>query len=1333
MSLRNKLVFLFLVVSMLPILIVGYSAYDNSRGSLEEVALNRLRLTNTLKRGELERWLLSNKALIQALAQRPLVREYAKTITQSNPDDADYQAVSQQLLTDHLVPTLSAQGGFLMLSILSPVDGRVLLSTDETLQGKYRESEPFFIEGKTRTFIQNAEYNLAHQGIVMHVSTPISDERGNLIAVLAGHIDFDEMSLIMAQGQELTQTQETYLVNQSHFIITESRFMDKGAMVVAAHSTGVHDCLQHTSGTGHYDDYRGTAVIGAYNWLDERELCIVTEINQHEAFADIDTLRNNIFQIAGVVAVLFMGAAWLFARTLTTPISRLVTGTQQLRQGNLSYRVPARSNDELGTLAASFNEMADELSLSQTSLRASEERFRVLFESVDAIVTNVDSDGTFLFTNQMAEHQLGKSQEELTGNKMVDFFPPREAQRMLASIRQVIESGRGLIAENPINVSGEERWYRTSIQPVRDETNTVTSAIVIANDITDRIQAEKTLREERDFVSAVINTSAALTLVLDSSGRIIRFNTGCEKHSGYSFEEVQGTYLWDALLRPDEIPGVRAVFDSLVAGLFPNEHENYWVTKDGDQRLIAWSNTCLTDDDGHVKYLIGTGIDITDRKAAEAALRELNESLEERIEARTKELQASEGRFRRAIQEAPFPIILHAEDGEVILINDAWTEISGYTLEDIPTISSWVDKAYGSDSPTVQAGINRLYDLTHKVDEGEYTIKTSDRRTQIWAFSSSPLGRMADGRRFVLSMAMDITPLKQAEQILSEERNLLRTLIDNLPDHIYIKDTQSRFLNANSALVKSLGMSGNEEITGKAESDFLPSERTAEYLNVEQEVIRTGEPVIDQEIMGSDHAGHESWMLCTRVPVRNQDGDITGLVGINRDITQLKLFQEHLKKRNAEIALLFDAGQQLSKTLETDELFKNLRDIVDQVMDCDGLFVSKYDPEEQLIQCVYAFGEDAQIDISQLPAIPLEPEGTGTQSIAILTGEPLLIADYQARIAGASTYHHVAQNGSVSPRDAIPEDEDIVRSALIVPLKLKQQVTGVVQIFSYRLNAYTEDDLRMLQALAPQLAAVTNNALLFQQAQDEIERRIRAEQTLAQNARELERSNQELQQFAYVASHDLQEPLRMVSSYLQLLERRYKDRLDSDATEFIAYAVDGANRMKSLINDLLMYSRVGTRGKPFEPVDCNKVVSQSLKNLKLAIDETEAHITHDPLPTVSADADQLIQLFQNLISNAIKFCDKPHPEIHISAQEHESRWTISVQDNGIGIETNYFDRIFIIFQRLHGKLEYPGTGIGLAITKKIVERHSGQIWVTSEPGKGSTFHFTLPKRKEIEP
>jgi signal transduction histidine kinase len=296
---------------------------------------------------------------------------------------------------------------------------------------------------------------------------------------------------------------------------------------------------------------------------------------------------------------------------------------------------------------------------------------------------------------------------------------------------------------------------------------------------------------------------------------------------------------------------------------------------------------------------------------------------------------------------------------------------------------------------------------------------------------------------------------------------------------------------------------------------------------------------------------------------------------------------------------------------------------------------------------------------------------------------------------------------------------------------LRRLAEGAAEVgagnLDYRLGSAKRDEIGVASRAFDRMTEELQTTLVSRDdLANEVAARKRAEGQIRKALLDLQRSNQDLEQFAYVASHDLQEPLRMVASYTELLAQRYEGELDAKAQSYIHYAVDGATRMQGLINDLLTYSRVNTQGRPLEPTDLHVVLGEALRNLASATRESGAIVTNDDLPSVRVDPVQLQQVFQNLIGNAIKFRGKVSPHIHVSAREEGGEWLFSVKDNGIGIDAKHAEKLFVIFQRLHTREEYPGTGIGLAVCKRIVERHGGRIWFESEPGKGSTFYFTLP-------
>lgn len=371
--------------------------------------------------------------------------------------------------------------------------------------------------------------------------------------------------------------------------------------------------------------------------------------------------------------------------------------------------------------------------------------------------------------------------------------------------------------------------------------------------------------------------------------------------------------------------------------------------------------------------------------------------------------------------------------------------------------------------------------------------------------------------------------------------------------------------------------------------------------------------------------------------------------------------------------------------------------------------------EDETVMTMHAWSRQAMAEC----AMAEKPRDFKIKELGLLA-EP--VRQRRAVITNDYSAPHPAKKG-------YPEGHVAVRRHMSVPIFDGGRIVLVAGVGN-KDAPYDESDVRQLTLLMQGMWRL----LQHRRAEEDLRKhRDHLEELVASRTAELKelaealaRSNAELEQFAYVASHDLQEPLRVISGFLQLLQQRCAGKLGPEAEEYIQYAVEGSARMRNLIRDLLEYSRVGRRREPLAPVNCNAVVQTVLANLQPAIVEQRGRVTVDPLPVVLGDATELTQLFQNLIANALKFHGPEPPEVHVSAREEQGQWVFSVRDNGIGIHPKDFQRIFVIFQRLHTAEEYPGTGIGLALCRKIVERHGGRIWVESAPGRGSTFFFTLP-------
>lgn len=700
--------------------------------------------------------------------------------------------------------------------------------------------------------------------------------------------------------------------------------------------------------------------------------------------------------------------------------------------------------------------------------------------------------------------------------------------------------------------------------------------------------------------------------------------------------------------------------------------------------------------------------------------------------------------------------------------------ILGYGKDEFPrTIDAWEKAIHPDDRKRIMAALDRHL-LTKESYSEEYRVIRKDGSIAYWMDKGTASWDESDKAYVMIGAITDITVRKRAEEVLRESEARYKTLVENIPQKIVMKDRKYRWVSINENFARDLGVRP-KDVVGKVDHDLFPKEFADKYRADDVRIMETGKTEeIEEKYL---QEGRETWVNTIKTPVRDEYGEIVGVFVIFWDITKRKKAEEALKESERRFRALFDntpdgivlANPENKKfTIGNETFYQMLGYNSDEIQ---NLGVMDIHPAEEVNHSADQFEKLLRKEIAVAENIPVKRKD-GSIFFADIRAFLVSLAGktYLTGIFRDITERRRAEDALKISKDRLlfaTEGANLgvwnwntVTGELIWSDKCKAlfgirpDETMSYQRFSDALHPddrertdkavqdaldnHTDYDIEY-RSLWPDgsihwLAAkgrgyydATGKAVRLEGVVVDVAARKRDEEALKQTAADLERSNKELEQFAYVASHDLQEPLRMVSSYTQLLAQRYEGQLDDKAKKYIDYAVDGAVRLQRLINDLLTYSRVGTRGKPLEPTDSHSVLGEVLLNLQFAVEENRAIVTNDDLPTVRADASQLVQIFQNLIANAIKFRGESPPRIHVSARDRGREWLFSISDNGIGIDPQYKDRLFMIFQRLHTKQEYPGTGIGLALCKRIVERHGGKIWFESEPGKGSTFFFSIPK------
>jgi len=738
------------------------------------------------------------------------------------------------------------------------------------------------------------------------------------------------------------------------------------------------------------------------------------------------------------------------------------------------------------------------------------------------------------------------------------------------------------------------------------------------------------------------------------------------------------------------------------------------------------------------------------------------------------------------LEALPVPVFFKGRDGRYLGVNKAWEEFFGIARHEF--VGKRVAELY-PQIPAVAEKHAAMDELLWRNPGGQsYEIPIMTRagvkRDTIYykATFNDACGEVAG----LLGAIVDITARKQAEHALRESEERWRSIVDSANDGILVYDRSLNVSFANRAAERILGLSRAEIVGAAGFTSLLPCvHEDGTPLDPATErptrvTARTGKPLTNYVVGVKRRDGAVTWLsVNTGFLRRREESDWYGVVSTLSDVTAEKAAALRLRESEERYRRTFELAASGIAHIGMDRRFLRVNRRLCEILGY---------PEQELLRLTgrdMSHPDDLDVINSQRPrlyageidAVRVEKRYLRKDRSVVwvaftmtverdAAGKPLYeIGVYHDITAqrdaeeklreseeryrqtfelAASGIAHVGLDGrflrvnrSLCEILGYTEAELVGRSVKEVSHPEDKDVTdrerarvheGEIDSVRFEKRYLRKDGSTVWVELAVALARDPHGHPQYEIAIfDDISERKRAEEALKAAHEELKRSNAELEQFAYVASHDLQEPLRMVSSYTQLVMRRYGERLDGDAKEFMNYVVDGAARMKQLIEDLLAYSRVGTKGKEFKPVALEGALKRAVTNLRAAIEESGAAVTHDALPTVKADESQLAQLFQNLMGNALKFKGPQKPHVHVSCSEKGDEFEFHVKDNGIGIEPQYFERIFMLFQRLHTKGDYPGTGIGLAICKKVVERHGGRIWVESRPGEGSSFNFTLPK------
>lgn len=981
------------------------------------------------------------------------------------------------------------------------------------------------------------------------------------------------------------------------------------------------------------------------------------------------------------------------------PISRSLLSGEVVKAEEMHYRrgdgtttlfsVSAapilNQSGQIVATVSTFEDISDR-KRTEAELQERERLFSTLAEALPVAIFRFDANSHCTYINNYWTAITGRTAASVMGLGWLETLHPADRDRLSSAWLQWSQEAqqRGLYQNEGrlVHLNGQDVWYYIQALPeVNDQGETV-GYVGVLTDITERKYVEQALQEREALLRLFAQYAPAGIAMFDREMRyVMASQRWADDYYHGSLESLIGRSKYE--LFPDIPDWWRQVHQRCLAGAIEKCDEDLFVRADGRQQWTRWEVRPWYTAINEIGGIIIFSEDITQRKQAKTAILQLNQELQQTVT----ELQT-------LLDVIPIGIGI-AEDPECqhIRVNPAFADALGISPAVNASLSAPEEerpttfKVYQNGREMAPEELPLQYAATHGVEirDLEVDVVWQDGTTVTLLEYAAPLLDESGQPRGSVGAFLNITDRKRAEASLRESQERYRTLAQNFPNGaVLLFDNDLRYMLAEGQALTQVGLTS---LQGKTIWEVLDAETCQLLEPLYRRALSGNSQILEVPFGDRIYSVH-----C--LPVYDEQGRVKLGMAMSQDITLQKQAEQVLRTARDELERQV---QERTRELQAANTLlaqreREFRTLVENTPDV----ITRHDRQHR---CLY-------INPACIQSLGMPPEFFLGKKPSEL-GYPKDLADFWE-----TSLESVLTKGEMRVDEFIAINRDQPRNYQVYVVPEREADQSIVSVMTIGR------DITSLR---------------------------QAEESTRKLAEELQHSNQELEQFAYVASHDLQEPLRAITSFTQLLAQEYKEQLDGDADMYIEFIVDGATRMQQLIRDLLTYSRVGRYELHLQPIDCNALLERVKKDLQVAIAETQAIITADPLPSITADPNQMANLLQNLIGNSLKYRSEVNPRIHISARRHiveeandlshpgslhltmrPEEWLFSLQDNGIGIEPQYAERIFGIFQRLHTSDEYSGTGLGLAICQKIIERHQGRIWVESQLGQGATFFFTIP-------